>query len=63
MLDYVDLEIFISLIHHQGIHNHCTRTREVQLIHHSDLFNEDSIKYSWKSTGGKGNRYSYENLI
>lgn len=63
MLGYVDLEIFISLIQHQGIQNHCKRTRVVQLIHYSDLSNEDNIKYSWKSTGGDGKNYFYENLI
>ena len=44
-----DLAIFNSLMQHEGIQNHSTSTRIVQLVRYSNLLNKDSISYYWQS--------------
>jgi hypothetical protein len=48
--DDSDFAIFDSLIQHEGIQNHSDCTRIVQLIRYSNLNNQTSINYGWKSS-------------
>ncbi|MDC1124195.1 phytanoyl-CoA dioxygenase family protein [Gammaproteobacteria bacterium] len=54
--DESDFAIFDSLLQHEGIQNHSSCTRVVQLIRYSNLSHETSISYGWKSAEPGANR-------
>jgi ectoine hydroxylase-related dioxygenase (phytanoyl-CoA dioxygenase family) len=62
--DKGDFAIFNSLLQHEGIQNHSSCTRIVQLIRYSNLLDKESISYKWRSAEEEKKRDSikFENV-